>query len=95
MDINVSKIGERGQIVIPQEFRKDLKLKKGEKMIIVRDDSKLVLEAIKNLSAKTLGELGEDIEDMKTSARFWDDLKKGRPVIMQSGEDFLRDLEKW
>ncbi len=30
----VTSVGERGQIVIPAEIRKDLKLKKGEKLFV-------------------------------------------------------------
>ena len=30
MEMEIAKVGERGQIVIPQNFREDLHIKKGE-----------------------------------------------------------------
>lgn len=94
MEIEISKIGERGQVVVPQEFREDLKLEKGEKLIVVKADNKLIFEPMKNLKAKTLHELNEDLLDIKISNAFWENVKKGK-VISQSKEDFLKDLKKW
>lgn len=94
MEIETSKMGERGQVVVPQEFRKGLKLKKGEKFIVVKDDNKLIFEPMKNLKAKAIEELNEDLLDIKISNAFWENVKKGK-VITQSKDEFLRSLEKW
>ncbi len=39
----LAKLGERGQIVIPQELRKKLKLKKGDKFVVVEREGTIVL----------------------------------------------------
>ncbi len=94
MEIEVSKIGERGQIVIPLEFRNSLKLKKGKKMVIFKDNDKLVFQAMEKLKAKNIEGIKEDLEDIRIAGRFWEDIKKGN-IVKQSKEEFLKDLEGW
>jgi len=94
MEIEITKIGERGQIVIPLEFREELKLKKGEKFIIVKEDNKLILEPMKSLKAKTIERIREDLIDLKIASEAWEEIKKGK-VVSQDEEEFLKDLEKW
>ena len=47
MDFEITKLGERGQVVIPQEFRKSMGLHIGEKFIVVERGDMLVLKRIK------------------------------------------------
>lgn len=94
MEIEISKIGERGQIVIPLEMRDELQLKKGEKIVIAKENNKLVLEPMKYLKSRTIEKLREDLIDLKIAESRWEQFKKGK-VIRQSKEDFLKDIEKW
>lgn len=59
----VSRLGERGQVVIPVEARKKLKLKKGEKLFVFcRDKDALVLikaASMKNLLTKAETEISK------------------------------------
>ncbi|MBI2142991.1 AbrB/MazE/SpoVT family DNA-binding domain-containing protein [Candidatus Woesearchaeota archaeon] len=43
----VTKLGERGQVVIPLEFRKSMGLHRGEKFIVVSRFDMLVLKRLK------------------------------------------------
>ncbi len=94
MEIGISKMGERGQVVIPLEFRESLKLQKGGKLLIVKEGNKLIFEAMKDLKAKNIEEIKEGLEDMRIANEFWEDVKKGK-TIAQTKEEFLKDLEKW
>ena len=47
MDFEVTKLGERGQIVIPLEIRKKLKLKKGDKFIVSTSGKLIVFSHLK------------------------------------------------
>lgn len=47
MDFEVTKLGERGQIVIPLEIRKKLKLKKGDKFIVSTSGKTISLQHFK------------------------------------------------
>ena len=60
----VTKLGERGQIVIPQEFRKSMKLEPGEKFIIIGRGETLMF---KRLQAPSIEEF--DIMIRKSHAR--------------------------
>jgi AbrB family looped-hinge helix DNA binding protein len=94
MEIETTRIGERGQIVIPLDFRQHLNLKKGEKLIVAMEGDKLVIEQMKNIDADSLNQLKEELADIKIANKFWEDVKKGA-VIKQSKEEFLADLESW
>ena len=63
MEINITKMGERGQVVIPQDIRNGVKT--GEKIIVVKENNKWILEPVKNIKAETIGKLKEDLIDMK------------------------------
>ena len=52
MDFEVAKLGERGQIVIPQEFRDDMNLQKGDKFIVIEHGDSLIFKRMKEPSLK-------------------------------------------
>jgi AbrB family looped-hinge helix DNA binding protein len=52
-EFEVTKLGERGQVVIPQEFRKNLGLKCGDKFMVIERDGALMF---KRLSAPSIEE---------------------------------------
>ena len=94
MEFEISKITERGQVTIPQEFRKELNLKTGEKILFIKEKEKLILEPMKK--TKSLERLKEDLIDTKIAEQFWKDVKSGKvKLINQTEEEFLKDLETW
>jgi len=56
MEFEVTRLGERGQIVIPQAFREHLKLVRGEKFIVVEQGDAIIL---KRLRAPTKAEFSD------------------------------------
>lgn len=46
MDFEVTRLGERGQVVIPQIFREHLKLEKGEKFMVVEQGGTIILKRL-------------------------------------------------
>ena len=79
----VTKLGERGQIVIPQEFRKSLGLHAGEKFIVVARDGALIFRRLKAPSMKEfdsmLAKSHEHARKHKlTEKDMWDSIKKAR-----------------
>ena len=94
MDLETTKLGERGQIVIPQEFRQQLNFKKGEKLIMVLENDKIIVEAMRNLDSNTFEELKEELLDIKIVDKFWEEVKNGS-IIKQSKDEFLAELEQW
>lgn len=53
MDFEVATIGERGQVVIPQSFREEIGLHKGDKFMVLNRGDMLVL---KRLQAPSVGD---------------------------------------
>ena len=49
MDIEITKMSSKGQVVIPQDIRKEKGIKDGEKFLVYDLDDSIVLKRIKNL----------------------------------------------
>jgi len=94
MEMEISKVGERGQIVIPQEFRDELHIKKGEKFLVVKSDNKLIFQQIRKLKAKNIDQLREDLIDMKIAEDRIKEIEQER-VIPQTKKQFLKEMKKW
>lgn len=92
MEVEISKMTERGQITIPQEFREDLKLKKGEKILFFKENGKLILEPMSRI--KNLKKLKEDLEFARSTEEAWKEIDRGESTT-QNVDEFLKDLEKW
>ena len=93
MEIEISRIGERGQIVIPQEFREEMHIKNGEKFLIVKTDDKLILQQMSKLKSKNIEQFREDLIDMKIAEARLNEIEKHGTV--QTKDEFLKDMKKW
>jgi antitoxin PrlF len=58
---DIIKVSSKGQILIPREVRKKLKLKGGEKLLVFTKDGDILLRKAKQLS---LEEVGERIDEV-------------------------------
>lgn len=47
MEFEITKIGERGQVVIPQQFRKEMNIHTGDKFMVVHKENTIILERLK------------------------------------------------
>ena len=50
MEFEITKIGERGQVVIPQSFRDDMSIHKGDKFMVLQRGDMLVLKKLRGPS---------------------------------------------
>ena len=57
MEFEITKVGERGQVVIPGQFRKEMHIHKGEKFMVVREENTLIFKRLLPPSKK-------EVEDM-------------------------------
>jgi AbrB family looped-hinge helix DNA binding protein len=55
------KMSTKGQITIPTEMQKDLKIKKGDEIILVKKGKKILLEKSENIIKK----MGDEFDDMQ------------------------------
>ena len=88
VDISVTKMSSKGQVVIPAEMRKDIK--EGEKIIIIQNRKQLILKKAKDFDKN----LEEDLAFAKRTEEAWKRYEKGEFVEMDS-DKFLKELKKW
>ena len=86
MDIAITKMSSKGQIVIPNEMRKNLS--EGDKLLIVQNGDQLLLKKTSDL------DIEEDLEFAKRTEEAYKQYEKGEFVSMES-DDFLEEVEKW
>jgi len=60
---DIAVVGTKGQIVIPQRFRKELAIIPNTKLIVYRRDDKLVLAKLKIPPLEELRELFSEIDE--------------------------------
>lgn len=85
MEIGVTKMSSKGQIVIPKEMRNDIK--EGDRFVIIKRNNQIILQ-------KANERIIEDIEFARRTEKAWQEIDKGNFRSM-SKEEFLRELKKW
>ena len=69
MEIEITKMTSKGQVVIPQEIREKAKVREGERFFVYTSDDSIILKKTKDLEAtKGLKEFNQVFQSMwKTS----------------------------
>lgn len=88
INIDVTKLSSKGQIVIPQDMRKDFSV--GDKFVIIKKDHQFILKPANEVGKNFLEDLDFAKETMKAIRRY----DKGEFKEIED-EEFLADLEKW
>lgn len=87
-DINITKISSKGQIVIPQEMRKNLK--EGEKLVLIKNGEQIILKKMDDFDKN----LEEDLEFAKRTEEAWKAYDRGEFASMDF-DDFMKEIKKW
>ncbi len=88
MDVEITKLSSKGQIVIPSDMREGMK--PGEKIFLLKNDDQIIL--------KKASDLEENVrEDLEFAKQTEEALKKYEQGLFEekSREEFLEDLEGW
>ena len=88
VEINITRISSKGQIVIPQEMRGNLK--EGDKLVIIKNEGQIILKKMEDFDKN----LKEDLEFAKRTEQAWKRYEKGEFISMDA-EDFLKEIKKW
>ena len=88
MNVALTKMSSKGQIVIPADMRKGIQ--EGEKLVIIQSKDQLIMKKASKLEKNFL----EDIEFAKRTAEAWKSYEKGEFESMDA-KDFLKELERW
>lgn len=88
MEIALTKMSSKGQIVIPSELREDMK--EGEKLLIIKNDHQLILKKANELDKQ----LQEDLEFAKRTEEALKRYEKGQFKSMNF-DDFISEMKRW
>tara|TARA_Y100000310_G_scaffold336283_1_gene420392 strand:- start:1194 stop:1460 length:267 start_codon:yes stop_codon:yes gene_type:complete len=88
MDIALTKMSSKGQVVIPNDMRKGIK--EGEKMIIIKNKDQIILKKASALDKQ----VAEDLEFARRTEEALKKHEKGEFKEMKV-DDFLKQIKKW
>ncbi len=85
INIGITKMSSKGQVVIPLDMRKNFK--EGDKLVVVQVKDQLVLKKATGFDQK----LAEDLEFARRTEEAYKSYERGEFKSM-SAEDFLKEL---
>jgi len=88
VEINITKLSSKGQVVIPSEMRK--KIKVGEKLLIIQNKDSIILKKASDMDEQ----LKEDLEFAKRTEDAWKRIESGKGIRMDF-DDLIKEMEKW
>jgi len=88
VEIAITKISSKGQIVIPSNMRKDFK--EGESMVIIKNGTQLIIKTVKDFEKN----IKDDLTFAKKTEEAWKSYERGEFIEMDFDE-FLKELKKW
>ena len=88
MNIEITKMSSKGQVVIPREMRKNIR--EGEKLILIQNGKQIILERVSDLDKN----FEEDLEFARRTEEAWQRYERGE-FITRSADEFLKELKKW
>ena len=81
-------MSSKGQIVIPQDMRKNME--EGEKILIIESDSGLLLKK----ASETDENFKEDLEFARRTEEAYKSIESGEGIRMDF-DDFIEEMKKW
>ena len=88
MEVAMTKMSSKGQVVIPAEMRENMH--EGDKFLIIKTDDHLIMKQADKLDKN----FEEDLEFAKRTEDAWKRYEKGEFIEMKA-DIFLKELEKW
>jgi len=88
MDIGITRISSKGQIVIPASMRSDLA--EGEQFLVIREGDRFILKPLEDLEPA----VREDIIFAEKTERAFLEYEKGE-FSRKEETDFIEELESW
>ena len=88
MDVAITKMSSKGQVVIPTEMRTNIN--EGDKLLIIHNDDQLIMKKASKLDST----LKEDLEFAKKTNEAWKRIEEGKGIKMDF-DDFVNEMKKW
>ncbi len=87
-NIGITRMSSKGQIVIPQDMRKDIK--EGDKLVIIEGNGKLILKKASEIDEA----FQEDLEFARRTEEALKRIEAGEGIKMNF-DDFIEEMKKW
>ena len=88
VNISLTRISSKGQIVIPSNMRANFK--EGEELFIISDEDRIVLKK----ASKVSEQMKEDLEFAKRTDEALKRIESGKGTRM-SFDEFIEEMKKW
>ena len=88
MNIEITRMSSKGQVVIPKEMRGDIK--EGETLVIIKNKNQIILKRARDFGKN----IEEDLEFARRTEEAWKRYEKGEFIEMDYDE-FLKEVRKW
>ena len=88
VEIDITRISSKGQVVIPLEMRKHLK--EGDKLLIIKSGEQLILKKASNLDKN----MKEDLEFARRTEEAYKRIEAGEFISVDS-EKLAEEMGKW
>ena len=88
MDISITKMSSKGQIVIPFEMRSNIK--EGDKLVLIKNKDQIIMKKASEMD----GSLAEDLEFARRTEEAYLRIKNGKGISMDF-DDFIEEMKKW
>ena len=87
MDIAITRLSSKGQIVIPLEMRTNMR--EGDKILLIQDGDRIILEKTTKLSKK----FKEDLEFARRTEESYQRIERGEGISMDF-DKFIQEIKK-
>lgn len=88
MEIAMTKMSSKGQVVIPADMRDDIQ--EGDKIVIIKNDHQIIMKKATSLDKN----LAEDLEFAKRTEEALKRIEDGKGIRMDF-DDFVKEMKKW
>ncbi|MFH1451812.1 MAG: AbrB/MazE/SpoVT family DNA-binding domain-containing protein [archaeon] len=88
VNISVTRMSSKGQIVIPANMR--VNFKEGDEIVLIKDDERIILKK----ADKFTEHMKEDLEFARRTEEAYRKIEAGEGIRMDF-DDFIKEMEKW
>ena len=83
--MDVTKLSTKGQVVIPEEVRKDIEV--GTAFTVTKKDDLIILKKIEGLN-------DEEKKELEELNKIWKEIDEGKGITFTK-EEFLKEMDAW
>lgn len=88
MDVAITKMSSKGQVVIPAEMR--VGIPEGEKLLLIQNEKQIIMKKASEIDKN----VAEDIEFARRTEEAWKRIEAGKGIKMDF-DKFIEEMKKW